>query len=647
MCGITIVWDRDRQRAATACRRATDMQQHRGPDAEGFLTIPLSCGSLALGHRRLAILDLSAAGAQPMVDSKTENAIVYNGEIYNFRVLRKELESKGAVFSSNSDTEVLLLGYREWGTEVFDRARGMFAVVIWDAHRRSLILARDHAGMKPLYLHLDPNQLVVASELQAIVNSGIVEKNINKSSLAGLLAYGSVPEPLTMIEDVAMFPPATWARIDLSDSPRLVEQAQYWSFPAEVEQNQKTDFRDMLDASVRGHLESDVPVGVFLSGGIDSTAIAAAAMRQGTGKLQTLTVGFAGHTSIDETAIAQETASQLGTEHQVVTVRGADALDQASSWMQSIDQPSLDGFNTYLVSHAASECGLKVVLSGLGGDELFGGYSSFRSLPRLHYWSRLARVIPPSIRRWIAYYGLFNATPTTRYKIADMASQLGSLVSLALGRRRLFSDRELHHFDLESTSLGLTQLYLPTNRKAPDLSEGSDLSAAVAATESNYYMRDTLLRDSDINGMSHSLEIRLPLLDRDLMTAALQMPTQQRMSRDGINKPRLVEAGGPHVRSLAKNTKRGFSLPYDTWIRGPLDELVQESIEVVADSGLLAPQGLQKTLATYRCSRHGASPWSRIWTLTVLGQWLRRLKSTPSYADSSEAKLSVSANPAP
>lgn len=625
MCGIAVVWHPSPTIARQRCRAATEAMAHRGPDDAGLLSIAAPEGTLVLGHRRLSILDLSPAGAQPMLDNRTANAISFNGEIYNFRALRKDLEAQGHRFRGHSDTEVLLLGYAEWGSAVFDRARGMFAVALWDAGSKCLLLARDHAGMKPLYWTIDNGVLLAVSEVRAGLASGALELVIDRAGLAGLLAYGSVPEPRTIIQGLRMLPAGSCLKIDLRRSPRVTMLDEFWKLPTEVDPPaSRQDLRHLLDRSVAMHLESDVPVGVFLSSGIDSTAVAESAARQVGGNLRTFTVGFSHNVALDEAAIAEQTALRLGTEHQTVYLSDEDAIQQAEAWTRAIDQPCLDGFNTYLVSRAARAAGLKVALSGLGGDELFGGYSTFRRIQRLWPYARLVRLLPRRVRSRLAAVLLCGAADTVRRKGMESAADADSLPALVLRSRRLFSDYELRRFGLIPTELGLTESYLPFERPIPPVSVANDIPAAVAVMEAEFYMRDTLLRDSDVSGMSHGLEIRMPLLDRDLMDVTLRLPKRWRMERRGGSKPMLVAAAGPRTLEVSAMPKRGFSLPYAEWLHGPLRHLFQSGLDTVSREFVLPSLSLKSFGFSSANATDRTIGWSRFWTLGVLGLWYRK-----------------------
>ena len=359
----------------------------RGPDGAGQWLSP--CGSAGLAHRRLSIIDLSAAAAQPMAASDRRLHIVFNGEIYNYRELRAELQAAGAAFRSTSDTEVLLELYRRFGRDMLPRLRGMFAFALWDVERRSLLLARDPFGIKPLYLSDDGKVLQVASQVKALLAGGAIDTRPDPAGHAGFFLWGHVPEPHTLYRGIRALPAGGWLWAT-ADGGRT--EGRFFDLPGELSAARAgagVGLREALVDSVRAHLIADVPVGVFLSGGLDSTTLAALASEAAT--VKTVTLGFdefAG-SARDEVPLAQAVARQVGSDHLTRRIRAADFAAARDGILAAMDQPSIDGVNTWLVARAARECGLKVALSGVGGDELFGGYDTFRRVPRLAAWPPL------------------------------------------------------------------------------------------------------------------------------------------------------------------------------------------------------------------------------------------------------------------
>ncbi|MBV9124904.1 MAG: asparagine synthase (glutamine-hydrolyzing), partial [Planctomycetes bacterium] len=366
-------------RAEAGVRAMMAAQAHRGPDDAGLKTLTLADGSLVLGHRRLSILDLSPAGHQPMENPETGDWVVFNGEIYNYPELRADLEKLGARFRSRCDTEVILHAYAHWGPAAFDRLFGMFAIGLFVQQTRQLILARDPVGIKPLYYAWGPDSFVFASELRAIRASGLVDTTLDPRAVACLLAHGSVASPLTMWRGVRRLEPGVWAALDLrreESSRQRLDVVRYWDFPEpnrEPTPEMHEEIGDLLKCSVQSHLISDVPVGIFLSSGMDSTAVAALSSEGGAAEVDTFTVSLADDPRLDENPIAERSARAIGARHHAVYLAEPEVRRAVQDWLHCLDQPSVDGLNTYIISQAVRERGIVVALSGLGGDEVFGG----------------------------------------------------------------------------------------------------------------------------------------------------------------------------------------------------------------------------------------------------------------------------------
>lgn len=630
MCGIAGIFHPQRELAEFGVTAMTAAQTHRGPDDEGIETFAVPGGSLALGQRRLAILDLSPAGHQPMTHLDTGDWIIFNGEIYNYPALRRELEASGARFRSRCDTEVILHAYARWGTDCFDRLYGMFAIALYDRAQQRLILARDPLGIKPLYYAWTDNGLVFASELRALVATGLVRREIDRRALVGLLAYGAVPQPLTLYCNVRLLEPGTWIAVDLAraaGSPQPPPDAQrYWRFP----QPQPTPdyqatletLRSLLAGAVRSHLLSDVPLGIFLSSGLDSSTVAALSATVAPDAVQTFTVGFAEHRALDENPVAVETARRLGIEHHRIELSEAEVLEQTRRYLAALDQPTLDGLNTFIIAGAVRAQGIKVALSGLGGDELFGGYPSFHQVPQLVRWLSRTAIIPAGLRCIAAGLCFVNQAKAQRQKARELAATPPTVRNLYFRRRRLFSDQELEAFGLAAADLHLNEDFLPPESQPDAALAGLDPQAAISVLESRFYMGNMLLRDADVFGMAHGLEIRVPLLDRALLDYVFALPGQWRVRRGAQNKPLLADAMAgrlnPEIQHLPK---RGFSLPQAAWMAGPLRPQFEHLIARIADSGLLAPGAVQTAWRDFLTDRAGPT-WSRAWTLGVLGVWL-------------------------
>ena len=535
--------------------RTRDAMATRGPDGEGLWVSP--DGRIALGHRRLAIIDLSETGAQPMAYEGGRYRLVFNGEIYNYKELREDLERDGAVFVSRSDSEVILALYAREGTAMLGKLRGMFALAIWDALARRLVLARDPYGIKPLYVVEQDGWLQFASQVKALEAGGRVGREIDPAAIAGFLLWGSVPEPRTIRKAVRAVPAG---HVLVAEDGRVGEPRAFRDVRI-LETVPCSDVAAALEDSVRAHLVADVPVAVFLSAGIDSSVIAALARRAAGDELTTLTMrfgDFAG-TPSDEGPEAAAMARTLGTRHVERTLTRDDLRGLWPEVLEAMDQPSVDGFNTYVVSRVAHEAGFKVVLSGLGGDELFGGYESFRDVPT---WARRAQLlarIPGSQNAWSALTRRFFRS---RPKLAGLLRYGGSIPGAYFVRRGIFLPEELA--GVLGEDMAVEGLHEADPVRAAEAAIGSAPAAsdpwiAVHLMESMLYMRNQLLRDSDWASMAHSLELRVPFVDirlRDQLVALGFEP-----ARHG-GKRAVARVAGPNLLAAAgSRAKTGFGIP--------------------------------------------------------------------------------------
>ncbi|MEO8196929.1 MAG: asparagine synthase (glutamine-hydrolyzing) [Thermoanaerobaculia bacterium] len=540
----------------------------RGPDGEGIWSSP--DGRLRLAHRRLSILDLSPAGAQPMSTADGRFTIVFNGEIYNFRELAAELTAKGAPLRSRSDTEVILELWRREGPLALAKLRGMFALAIWDQSSGELVLARDPYGIKPLYYSLDGGQLRFASQARALEAGGGLSLEVDPAAVAGLLSWGAVPEPLSLRKSIRALPAGHWARV-AADGSFVLEAVPRTGFA-----KGPGDAAEALAASVRAHLVADVPVGVFLSAGLDSALIAALAVRGAPGQGEpltalTLTWAEARGTAADEEPLARATAAALGLRHVVREIEAGEVRALMPEILAAMDQPSIDGFNTWLVARVAKEEGLKVALSGLGGDELFGGYSSFRDVPRWRARASRLRRLPGLAAVWPgAARRLAPGTP----KLASVLRYGASFAGAYALRRAVFLPHEVDEI-LERSGLaepGLRPYDAPFDAwermGEAVLGDPSHLLQdpwrAVHHLESALYLRHQLLRDSDWAGMAHGVEIRTPLVDAWLRAGMERFGFEPARSR---GKAALVQAIAPELpEALFTRLKSGFQLPIADWL---------------------------------------------------------------------------------
>lgn len=562
-----------------ACREA---MARRGPDDAGEWFS--AGGRAALAHRRLSILDLSAAGHQPMSSPDGRYWLVFNGEIFNFRALRAELAAQGERFVTESDTEVVLALYARLGTQMLGRLRGMFALAIWDEREEALLLARDPAGIKPLCYSAEGGVLRFASQVKALLAAGGLRPDIEPAGLAGFLLWGSVPEPWTLWRGVHQLPAGHFlvVRDGKTGAP------QPYASPDPPEAPGPAGLTEALERSVAAHLVSDVPVAVFLSAGLDSSLIAALARRLSPEPPTTFTLSFdllAG-TPLDEAPLARDTARVLGTRHVERRVGRADFEALWNDALTAMDQPSIDGFNTFLVSRMAHEAGIKVALSGLGGDELFGSYPSFRDVPRWQRAARLAAGVPGLAALW-PY--LTRPLACRRPKLPGLLRHGRSLEGAYFLRRGLFLPEELpaligrdraeeglRAYDPLADATGQLRTFL-AKRSLAERAEAAGW-VAVHALESSLYMRNQLLRDADWASMAHSLELRVPLVDAWLEAHLLRQVFARdpgRAALEGLpfppwrSKGEVVRAAAPELpAALFERPKTGFYIPISEWASG-------------------------------------------------------------------------------
>jgi asparagine synthase (glutamine-hydrolysing) len=547
----------------------------RGPDGEGEWRSP--CGRLALAHRRLAVLDLSPASAQPMRSADGRFALVFNGEIYDFRAAARELAATGVALRTSGDAELLLELLARQGPAVLSRLRGMYAFALWDGERGELLLARDPYGIKPLYYALDGGLLRFASQVRALEAGGGLPSDLEPAGVAGFLAWGAVPEPWTLRRAIRALPAGHLLRASPADGVRL-EPAPFVPPPG-----LQHDPGLALTESVADHLVSDVPVAVFLSAGLDSALVAALARRAALAAAAapplalTLTWAEARGTERDEEPLARATARALGLEH---VVREVSADEVRAAWptlLAAMDQPSIDGVNTWLVARLAREQGFKVALSGLGGDELLGGYPSFAQVPRWQRWARRLGRVPGLAGDWplLARHLPARLPAPRRRKLARLLELGRSLAGAYVLRRALFLPGELELLDAGdgAGARPLERFYDPVLDAWERLGEGllgaadgllADPWRAVHRLESTLYLRNQLLRDADWAGMAHGVEIRVPLVDARLRAALEAVGFEPARSQ---GKAALVRQLAPELPAeLFARPKSGFQLPIADWL---------------------------------------------------------------------------------
>jgi asparagine synthase (glutamine-hydrolysing) len=627
MCGIVGIITNDRDAIPSALAKATAAMIHRGPDDSGTHVFSLGPAAAGFGFRRLAILDLTPAGHQPMVDDATGSSLVFNGEIYNYRTLRRELEGKGVRFRGQSDTEVLLQALVTWGDEAPARLEGMYAFAYHDRTSGRLLIARDPLGIKPLYIARHESTLVFASEIRTILATGLVPADLDPAGVATLLAYGAPQAPFTIHRAISMFPAGSFQWIE-SESRTAQRPVRFWSFPTvergSVDPHQaEQTVRRLLDDSVRDHLVSDVPIGVFLSAGIDSTVLAALASRH-VGRLRTFTVGFDEPGIRDEVEGAAIAAAAIGSDHEAVMLTGDRMQSYWHQWLAALDHPSIDGFNSFVISRAVREAGLTVALSGLGGDELFGGYGSFRVVERYLRIARRIQCVPRVLRSPLVQVATRFLPAHVREKALDMFCEATSLEEVALQMRRVLSNRQVAALGLPATAVGLPASYVDPSALAEACGESADgdAFAMVSRLEARLYMGNMLLPDTDANSMASSLEIRVPFLGQPVVDYASRLPRAVRSPAGSSPKHLLKQAFGDLIPPpLLERPKTGFTLPIDRWMRGAMREPCAAAIESAAGCGILDPAAVRGLWSRFTAPG-SRMLWTRVMPLVSLGACL-------------------------
>jgi asparagine synthase (glutamine-hydrolysing) len=615
-----------------------DAQVHRGPDDGGEQLVTHGDTTLGLGARRLAIIDLSPAGHQPIVHPETGDSLLFSGEIYNFESLREELEAGGVVFRGHSDTEVLLHALVSWGPECLSRLNGMFALAFFDRRRSRLLLARDPLGIRPLYVASAPGTFVFANEVRAILASGLVPSDVDRDGIDGMVAYGAVQEPHTLFTRIRAFPPGCWQvcsieELRLGHWPPL---RRHWQYPHARPQISRAEavaaVEASLGAAVRDHLVTDVPAGIFLSSGLDSAIVAGIAKKNGV-SLRAFTVSFPDVPDMSEIALARETAARLGAHHTTVEFPTEAAGATVSAWLQSLDQPSADGLNTYVIAKAVRSHGMGAALSGLGGDELFGGYSTFVHVPTAATLRAATRALGRSSTRALTSLVTLGQSEALRLKAEDMMCTPGGLVDLYLLRRQEMSDGQLVQLGIDPAKLRLTA-HEHLRAACPDLPlDPGDVVRTVACLESRFYLANTLLRDADSNCMANSLEVRVPMLDRRVIDCALSLPGRILLASRKANKHLLRQAFGHLLPDrVLTQKKRGFMLPIARWMVGPLRELCESALGNLKREGYVSPAGVDAVWRSFLASPQ-SQMWARAFTLCVLGAYLAHAKRQRSQAD--------------
>lgn len=584
MCRIAGIFDPSADNVEADVTRMRDAMSRGGPDDQGIFVH--SSLRLAFGHRRLSIVDLTDNGHQPMHTSDGRLWLSYNGEIYNYRELRNELKQLGYSFNGNSDTEVVLVAYEHWGYQAFSRLNGMFALSIWDAEKSEIVVARDHAGIKPLYVHLSDKRLVFASEIRAFQALDASWAS-NKFWPSLMLMFGHLPEPFTTLEKVFSVQAGTYQVIAIPTLARSVHVYGNAETGTRIDSEQDAiqSVRSCFTDVIRRQLLSDAPIGTFLSGGLDSSIVTMLASTMSK-DLRTVSINFE-EADFSELKYQQLVSEKAGVRHLSYRISREEFESALPEVMQAMDQPTTDGINSFFISKKASDSGLKAVLSGIGADEVFGGYPSFR---RFQSWQKLRR-LPEVLSDMAGIFGYQNIARLSHLRFSPM-------ISLYLVNRGFFTlsqSAEMGGVNAAELREIVEQIHFP----AVDSHDSLEVNALM---EREMYLRNQLLRDTDMMSMWHGLEVRVPFLDKQLLDTAARMSPHLRYT-PAIPKKLLIDAFADILPiEIGQRQKQGFTFPFKKWFR---------------ETTLLQPTS-QDERKLYRKFMSGDLHWSRYWALKLI-----------------------------
>jgi asparagine synthase (glutamine-hydrolysing) len=619
MCGISGIFGLESlTEVSSIIEKMNDAMAHRGPDAHGVFTDE----HVALGHRRLSIIDLTNAGNQPFHSASEEAVLVLNGEIYNYIELKKELTDYP--FKTESDTEVLIAAYLKWGISMLQKLNGMFALAIWDRRSNELFLARDRMGIKPLYISRQNQQILFSSEIRSLLASNLVPRKLDDKGLIDYLRYGTVHAPRTLVADVEMVLPGYYLHI--ADSQ--VDVHNYWSIPTHLDSSAqyadremaKTRIKELLKDSISLRMRADVPFGAFLSGGIDSSAIVGLMSEVSPHQVKTFSVTF-DEEEYNEGPWAQMIADKFKTDHTDIRLKIEDFLEQVPAALNAMDHPSADGPNTYVVSKVTKAAGVTMALSGLGGDELFAGYDIFKRMHKLQSkkWltsfpkglrvlaGKMVKAIRPGVPSeklvevlGLDYLDFEYVYPLNRQILLD--KQVAKLVA-----SKKLPENSVFRLLSDSIAHGNLGFNLP-------------LLSKVSQAEISTYMQNVLLRDSDQMSMAHALEVRVPFLDHKLVEYVTGIGDKIKYPHS--QKQLLVESLGdllPH--EVVNRPKMGFTFPWEDWMKNELRDLCEIQITQLASREQF---NKSEIMALWNQFLKSKVSWSRVWHLVVLNHWMDR-----------------------
>jgi len=612
MCGIAAILNfNSEQIGQRLIQKMTNAMAHRGPNADGFFLEP----GIALGHRRLSIIDLSNAANQPFSDNSDRYRIIFNGEMYNYAEVKEMIT--GYEFRTTSDTEVLIAAYSKWGADCIRYFRGMFTFIIWDRIDKEIFIARDRMGVKPLYYFVNEEFLIVASEVRAILSTGMVEKRLNPRGLREYFTFQSVSFPFSLIQGIEQLKAGSWMKVR---NGKIVKQV-YWDVTAQKidfdfsdYQNTKTRIRELLLQSVKRRLVSDVPVGAFLSGGIDSSIVVGLMSEAGKGTPNTFNISF-DEKEFDESYYAELVAKKFKTHHTTIKLKPSNFLDELIHALDAMDTPSGDGINTYVVSKAIRRNGMIVALSGIGGDELFAGYPYFEQYLQMHKKSWLWK-LPKPIRKVSAC-----GAGDRKERVGQLLASDGPSISNAYPVfRQILSPKLMKELtNLEYSNPTSVQQELTNHR---DALANLPLLSQVSAAEYMGYTQHTLLKDADQMSMAVSLELREPFFDNDLVEFVLAIPDE--LKKPSYPKSLLVESVKPLLpQELVFRKKQGFLFPWNIWMKNELRTFCNDQIDRISKRSFIHGEALKHYWQSFLAGQPGIR-WTEIWLFVVLEYWLEK-----------------------
>lgn len=629
MCGIAgiITTSNNSSAFTSAIQKMTDAIAHRGPDSQGIWNNELCY----LGHRRLSIIDLSEAGNQPFISQDKRYVMVYNGELYNYKDLKFQLQraEHGStnipyIFKTNTDTEVILASYLRWGKNCMNKFNGMYAFAIYDTAENTVFIARDRMGIKPLYYYKTDDKLVFASEIRALIYSTIVPKKINLNSVAEYMQFATVNAPNTMLENVYMLMPGHYMEYKISNTTKEVafNTVKYWNINEFTTSKDELSYKEtcikvneLLTASVERRLVADVPFGAFLSGGIDSSAIVGLMSKVSSEKVQTFNVSF-DEGEFSEAKYAKQIAQKFNTEHHEIKLTPKDFLKQLPEALAAIDHPSGDGPNSYIVSKATKDAGITMALSGLGGDELFAGYDIFKRMIDLQKKSWL-NVVPGFVRNSGGAILKLKKKSIAGDKTAEILKldNINALNAYAINRKLFNQDDycSLLRTPHNDSNFIINVLKDITTDKQHILSK-------ISLYEIKTYMQNVLLRDADQMSMAVALEVRVPFLDYQLVEFALGVKDEYKYPH--TSKKLLVDALGDLLPSeIVNRPKMGFVLPWKEWLKEDLREFCEDNIIQFSKRSFVNREAILIVWNRFLKDDPKVS-WSRVWHLVVLNNWI-------------------------